>query len=55
MKDKQYIVRKYVMAKDIKDAIRKEKHAPVLDAWIDDDWKKENPLVAESKIGFKKL
>lgn len=49
MKDKQYIVRKYVMAKDIKDAIRKEKHAPVLDAWIDDDWKKKTLLLLKVK------
>jgi len=52
--DKQFIVRKYVMAKNIGEAIRKEKSCPVDDAWIDDEWKKKQETSQQlpSAIGF---
>ena len=47
-KTKQYIIRKYVMAKDVKEALRKEKQVPADEAWIDPEWQKSNP-----DIGYK--
>lgn len=37
---KLYIVRKYVMAGCVTDAIKNEKGTAVHDVWIDDDWAK---------------
>lgn len=52
MKPKLFVVRKYIMAKSARDALRKEKTAPVDDLWVDDEWKKGNsPSLAEA-IGF---
>ena len=48
--DKRFIVRKYIMAQSAADAIKKEKIAPVLDVWVDDDWKKTE--AGASAIGF---
>jgi hypothetical protein len=42
---KQYIVRKYVMAKDVKDALKKEKSIPADEAWIDPEWQKQYPEI----------
>lgn len=39
---KMFVIKKYVMAKDAMDAIRKEKKTPVSDIWIDDEWRKGN-------------
>lgn len=48
---KLYIIRKYIMAPSAKDALKKDKHAPVDDVWVDDDWKKMN-VEAKASIGF---
>lgn len=48
--DKLYIVRKYIFAKNAKDAIKKDKITPVDDVWVDDDFKKSQP--GASAIGF---
>lgn len=53
MKEKQYIIRKYVMAKDVKDALKKDRQAVADEAWVDPDWLKENPEIGQV-IGFKK-
>lgn len=45
---KLYIVRKYIMATSVKDAIRKDKKEPVDDCWLDDDYKKQ----LTSAVGF---
>lgn len=52
MKDR-YIIRKYVMAKSVSGALRKEKSTPVHDCWIDDEWKKNHEELA-SCIGFER-
>lgn len=49
---KQYIIRKYVMARNVKDALLKEKLINADEAWIDDEWRKNNPEIATNKIGF---
>lgn len=46
---KMYIIRKYVMAKNVKDAIKKEPNTPVHDLWIDEGWQKDN---LPDAIGF---
>ena len=45
-----YIVRKFVVAKSAKDAIKKEKDTPVHDVWVEDSFQK---LFIENK--FNKL
>lgn len=52
MKEKRYIVRKYIMAKTIQEALRKEKKTRPDDCWVDEDWAKENSQDLVSAIGF---
>lgn len=46
MKQKLFVVKKYIMATSAVDAIRKEKHVKPDDVWIDDEWSngKRGPL-----------
>ena len=48
-KPKLYVVRKYIKAVDVKQALRLEPKTAVHDLWIDTDWKEEK--LAEA-IGF---
>lgn len=49
---KRYIVRKYIMAKSAREALKKDRtHLPD-DVWVDDEWKKENSRDLSSAIGF---
>lgn len=41
---KRFIVRKYVMASSVMEAIRKERKEKVHDVFIDELWFKENPI-----------
>lgn len=50
---KLFIVRKYVYAKDARDAIAKESSATIDDVWWDDDDRKSH-IEKETNIGFKK-
>jgi hypothetical protein len=52
MAPKLYIIRKYVMASSVKDALRKEKDAPIEDVWVDEDWKKDNQPALSRTMGF---
>lgn len=52
---KLFVVKKYIMAKDAKDAkdaIRLDRKAHVDDVWVDEDWKKDNKNQLPSAIGF---
>ena len=49
---KLFIVRKYVMARSALEAIRKSRHVPVDDCWIDDEWKKGQGANLASAVGF---
>ena len=49
---KRFVVRKYIMASSVHDALKKERRHSPDDVWVDEDWKKENPAVLESAIGF---
>ena len=48
-KPKMYIVRKYIKATNVKQALRKEPATPVHDLWIDSEWKDKQLADA---IGF---
>lgn len=45
---KRYIIRKYVMARSVADAVKKEKVIKPDDCWLDDNWKTQLPPA----IGF---
>lgn len=48
---KVYVVKKYVRATSIAEAIAKEKKAPVDDCFVDEAWRKNQDQLA-SAIGF---
>lgn len=48
-KPKMYVVRKYIKATDVKQALRKEPTTAVHDLWIDNDWRDKE---LASAIGF---
>jgi len=50
---KRYIVRKYVMALSVIDAVRKEKKVQIDDVWVDDDWKKDHMYYGTKEVGFR--
>ena len=48
-KPKLYVIRKYIKAVSVSQAVRRDKNTPVHDCWVDDDWKKNSLTDA---IGF---
>jgi hypothetical protein len=50
---KLFVVKKYVWAKDAREAIKLEAKTSVDDVWVDDDWKKQQDLKPK-EVGFKK-
>jgi len=51
---KLFIVRKFIMAADLAEAIRIEKTRKPDDVWMDDEWRKANMAEPAVDIGFKK-
>lgn len=51
-KPKLYVVRKYVRAHSVTEAIRKAAKSPVDDCWVDDDWKKGQISELANAVGF---
>ena len=49
--NKLYIVRKYIWAKNVKEAVAKDRKTEVQDCWVDDEWKK-NSSNPKDAIGF---
>lgn len=49
---KRFIVRKYVMARSVQEALKIEKKTLPDDVWVDEKWKEENPNTLVSAIGF---
>ncbi len=49
---KRFVVKKYIMAKSAQDALKKERRVRPDDVWVDDEWRKENPNVLVSAIGY---
>lgn len=55
IKNKLFIVKKYIYAKSAKDAIKKEKGINPDDVWVDEDWRLENiKKNNEKEVGFNK-
>lgn len=50
---KMFIVRKYIKAESVADALRKERRTPPDDVFIDDDWRKAQKDNLAESIGFK--
>lgn len=47
-----YVVRKYVMAENAAQALRREPKQPVHDIFVDDDWRKNNTDRLADAIGY---
>ena len=41
---RQFIIRKYVLARDASEAIRLDKSTKVSDVWVDKDWEESKEL-----------
>jgi len=50
---KLFIVRKFVLAKDINEVIKKELKQKPDDIYIDEDWKRMNCDTRNKKCGFR--
>jgi len=50
--NKMFIIRKYVMARSVQEAIKREKSAPIHEVFIDDEWSKGNRTELANAIGF---
>jgi hypothetical protein len=42
MTEKLFVVKKYIMARSAKHAIKKDKTHPVDDVWVDEEWRSKN-------------
>lgn len=51
-KQKMYVVKKFIMANSVPDAIRKERKTPVDSVWIDEEWSKGQAKELAGAIGF---
>lgn len=51
-KQKLFVIKKYIMAKNAMEAIKFDKNILPDDVWIDEDWKKGNSKRLESSMGF---
>lgn len=51
---KLFVVRKYIRAKNVAEAIRKERKQPPDDVYVDDAWKANNAGELAEAIGFRK-
>lgn len=50
-KEKQFVIRKYVMAKSAAEALKKEKRIPADDCWVSEEWLKSQEFVSKN-VGF---
>lgn len=50
-KKDRYIIRKFIMARSVKEAIKLDAKTPVMECWLDEDWRKEHQMLA-SCVGF---
>lgn len=54
--DKVFVIRKYVLAKNVKEAITNERNYPVADAWLEENFQRqviEGLVKGGSNTGFK--
>lgn len=47
-----YVVKKYVKACSVEEALQKERRSPVDSVWIDDDWANGKGRALADAIGF---
>lgn len=52
MKEKMYVIKKYIMATSAREALRKEKITPADDCWIDEKWRESERDNLANAIGF---
>ncbi len=52
-KQKMFIVKKYIMAKNAAEALRKERGQKADDCWVDEEWRKNNTDNLAAAIGFR--
>lgn len=48
--NKLFIVRKYIKARSIEDALKKDKVKKVDEIWVDEQWKEKNINKIDSKV-----
>ncbi len=46
-----FVIRKVLMAKDLKDAVKREREGKITDVYMDEEWKKDKTIKSE-KVGF---
>ncbi len=49
-----FVIRKYVMASDINEALRLDAKTRPQEVWVDEDWRKNHAEDAGGKMGFDK-
>lgn len=49
---KLFVVRKYVKARDVSEAVRIERTLKPDDVWVDEEWKKGSNMQLADAIGF---
>lgn len=54
LRKKKYVIRKYIFANSVSDAMRVEKKFPADEVFIDDTWQKANEESEAKAIGFNK-
>jgi len=50
--EKMYVVRKYVMAKTVQEAIKKERKTKIHEVFVDDEWRKSQKDNLAAAIGY---
>lgn len=51
-KQKMFVIKKYIMASNAQEALKKERRQPADDCWVDEEWRKNNTDNLASAIGF---
>lgn len=54
-KEKLYVLRQYIRARDIPSAMKKGRSLPYDDVWVDDAWKAGNAKGLADAVGFRQL
>lgn len=52
MKEKLFVIKKYVKARNARSAIKLEKNIEVDDCWVDEEWRKNGTDKLAEAVGF---
>ncbi len=52
MKEKLFVIRKYIMAKNIGEVIKKDKLTPIEDVWVHEDFRKNEITQTKEIKGY---